>query len=69
MDSGKVKVALTATAGAIALYVLYRLLAKPKTPYSVGGTSDIFSGRIDPLSPIDVRQKAAQDFVVDFIKN
>ena len=66
MDSGKVKVVVSAAAGALALYLLYKIISKGKAPANVE-SSGPFTGRIDPRAPVEVKQKEASDAVIDYI--
>lgn len=66
MDSGKVKVVVSAAAGALALYLLYKVISKGKATASIEGKGP-FTGRIDPRAPVEVKQKEASDAVVDYI--
>ena len=66
MDSGKAKVIASAAAGALALYLLYKIISKSKAAETIEGSGP-FTGRIDPRSPVEVKQKEASDAVVEYI--
>ena len=68
MDSGKVKIVAMTTAGALAAYLLYKILTKGKATAEVGALGP-FIGHIDPRSPVDVKQQEALHVVVEYIKN
>ena len=67
MDTSKVKVILSATAGTLALFILYKLLSRGKGSIAVGG-ANFFAGQIDPRLSIDIREKKAKEFVQEFVK-
>ena len=66
MDSGKAKVIVSAAAGALALYLLYKIISKGKAPATIDGSGP-FTGRIDPRAPVEIKQKEASDAVIDYI--
>ena len=75
MENNKVnfpKIVLGTAVGAITLFVLYKLLNRGKGATTAGGSGrtskDEFSEIIDQRSPIEVKQKEAHDFVLDYIK-
>jgi hypothetical protein len=55
-------------AGALALYVLFRMLSRGKIASSFG-VKNPFICRIDPRAPPEVKQKEALDSVVEYINN
>jgi len=67
MDSGKVKTIVGLTSGAVALFLLYKLLTRGKAETSFTASTNPFVGRIDPRSPLDIKQKEALDIVKDFM--
>ena len=66
MDSGKAKVIVSAAAGALALYLLYKIISKGKAPATIDGSGP-FTGRIDPRAPVEIKQKEASEAVIDYI--
>ena len=66
MDSGKAKVIVSAAAGALALYLLYKIISKGKALATIDGSGP-FTGRIDPRAPVEIKQKEASDAVIDYI--
>jgi hypothetical protein len=54
MDSGKAKVIASAAAGALALYLLYKIISKSKAAGTIEGSGP-FTGRIDPRAPVEVK--------------
>ena len=53
-------------AGALALYVLFRMISRGKATASFGGKNP-FVSRIDPRAPLDTKQKEALETVVNYI--
>ena len=67
MDSGKVKVLAMTTAGALAAFLLYRLLTKGGKATASVGSQGPFIGRIDQRAPLDIKQQEAHSLVLEYI--